>query len=424
MADDDAAGTTVKDRFERASSLGARALRPLHRPLPLPPAALRQGPFRQDAFPSPMHNRYNAAWLGYALGWSFLVCFITGLVSHFAQHPTSWFDLPAHPTWLYRVNQGVHVATGIASIPLLLAKLWTIYPHFWEWPPVRSIANAIERISLLGLVGGAVFELLTGVANIFHWYFFSFFFTTTHYFTAWVLMGSLLIHIGTKITMARDALKHPERYEHKHPARPVATSESAFSRRGFLGGAVATSAAITLVTVGESFSPLGSIDLLAPRKPGVGEQHLPVNQTAREAGVTTTILAASYVLEIHRGMTMKAMSMVDIADMPQHTVRLPITCVEGWSADGTWKGVRLRDILDSIGAPHHAHVRIESLEKGGLYRSSIVNPSHARDPLTLLATHLNGKVLDPDHGYPLRLIAPDRPGVLQTKWISQVVVLA
>jgi DMSO/TMAO reductase YedYZ molybdopterin-dependent catalytic subunit len=110
--------------------------------------------------------------------------------------------------------------------------------------------------------------------------------------------------------------------------------------------------------------------------------------------------------------------------MPQHTVRLPITCVEGWSADGTWKGVRLRDILDSIGAPHHAHVRIESLEKGGLYRSSIVNPSHARDPLTLLATHLNGKVLDPDHGYPLRLIAPDRPGVLQTKWISQVVVLA
>ena len=28
----------------------------------------------------------------------------------------------------------------------------------------------------------------------------------------------------------------------------------------------------------------------------------------------------------------------------------------------------------------------------------------------LLATHLNGERLDIDHGYPLRLIAPNRPG--------------
>ena len=35
----------------------------------------------------------------------------------------------------------------------------------------------------------------------------------------------------------------------------------------------------------------------------------------------------------------------------------------------------------------------------------------------LLATHLNGGRLDIDHGYPLRLIAPDRAGVLNTKWL-------
>ncbi len=29
----------------------------------------------------------------------------------------------------YRLTQGIHVATGIATIPLLLFKLWTVYPN-------------------------------------------------------------------------------------------------------------------------------------------------------------------------------------------------------------------------------------------------------------------------------------------------------
>jgi DMSO/TMAO reductase YedYZ molybdopterin-dependent catalytic subunit len=56
----------------------------------------------------------------------------------------------------------------------------------------------------------------------------------------------------------------------------------------------------------------------------------------------------------------------------------------------------------------------------GLYRVSTVAPPHARSPRTLLATGLNGSPLDPDHGYPVRLIAPNRPGVLQTKWVTKV----
>jgi DMSO/TMAO reductase YedYZ molybdopterin-dependent catalytic subunit len=46
------------------------------------------------------------------------------------------------------------------------------------------------------------------------------------------------------------------------------------------------------------------------------------------------------------------------------------------------------------------------------------------DPLTLLALLLDGEPLAIDHGYPCRLIAPDRPGVLQTKWVSRLEVLA
>lgn len=48
---------------------------------------------------------------------------------------------------------------------------------------------------------------------------------------------------------------------------------------------------------------------------------------------------------------------------------------------------------------------------------------YAEDPLTLLALELNGQVLTADHGYPARVIAPNRPGVLQTKWVTLLEVL-
>jgi DMSO/TMAO reductase YedYZ molybdopterin-dependent catalytic subunit len=67
---------------------------------------------------------------------------------------------------------------------------------------------------------------------------------------------------------------------------------------------------------------------------------------------------------------------------------------------------------------------VQSIEpQSQLYSSSVIDPQHAVDPDTLLALELNGEVLDLDHGFPVRLIAPDRPGVLQTKWLRHVVVL-
>ena len=98
--------------------------------------------------------------------------------------------------------------------------------------------------------------------------------------------------------------------------------------------------------------------------------------------------------------------------------------MEGWSATGRWRGVRLRDLLDRAGASPDASARLVSLERSGLYRESVVDGAHASDDLTLLALELNGEPLAPDHGSPVRLIAPNRPGVLQTKWVGRVEVLS
>jgi DMSO/TMAO reductase YedYZ molybdopterin-dependent catalytic subunit len=46
----------------------------------------------------------------------------------------------------------------------------------------------------------------------------------------------------------------------------------------------------------------------------------------------------------------------------------------------------------------------------------------ADDRRTLVALELGGQPLSIDHGFPCRLIAPDRPGVLQTKWLTSLEV--
>ena len=70
--------------------------------------------------------------------------------------------------------------------------------------------------------------------------------------------------------------------------------------------------------------------------------------------------------------------------------------------------------------PDDAEAYVESLEAHGRYRATTVPPPHTRDPLTLIALRLNGEPLHLDHGYPARLIAPNRPGVLQTKWVGRI----
>ncbi|MGI8537998.1 MAG: hypothetical protein ACR2K2_16315, partial [Mycobacteriales bacterium] len=104
---------------------------------------------------------------------------VTGLLSYAAYDPALggsndqtpgagllaaylWFDWFTSPSWLYRLNQGVHVLLGITLIPLVLAKLWSVAPKLFEWPPVKSVAQALERVSILLLVGSILFLLVTG----------------------------------------------------------------------------------------------------------------------------------------------------------------------------------------------------------------------------------------------------------------------
>ncbi len=379
------------------------------------PEWMRMGPLREGTFRSGLHQERIGAWLGIALGVAFGTCFLTGLLSHFIQHPPGWFTWPSRPAGLYRITQGVHVATGIASIPLLLAKLWVVYPHLWSWPPLRTIAHAVERISLFPLIAGALFLLVSGLNNVANWYPWAFFFPRAHYWAAWITIGALIVHIAAKLPITREVVWG----RHVQEERPGA----GLSRRGFLGTVAAAVGAVTLATVGQTFGPLRKISLLAPRDPAVGPQGFPVNKSAASARVLETARDPAYRLLVEGDVGRPLeLSLDELRALPQTSATLPISCVEGWSAEAEWRGVRVRDLLAMAEARDGARVRVESLQPRGLYRASELNTSHASDRDTLLALEVNGSELHIDHGYPVRLIGPNRPGVMQTKWVSKLTV--
>ena len=140
----------------RRPSLAQRAAQALHRhPGEMP------GPFGRSFWRSPIRGPWLTSVLGLVLLAGVSVAFVTGLLSYAAYNPDLnrvndethgkgllgfyLFSWPTHPVWLYRLNQGVHVTLGLVLIPILLAKLWSVLPRLFEWPPLRSPAHALER---------------------------------------------------------------------------------------------------------------------------------------------------------------------------------------------------------------------------------------------------------------------------------------
>ena len=144
-------------------------------------------------------------WVGICFG----IAFVTGLISHYAQAGNQPIPFPTSPAWGYRLTQGLHVVAGTAAIPLLLVKLWTVYPKLFQARPrgVReAVRTGLERASIAVLVAGSIMELGIGVMNVAHWYAWRFDFRRTHYALAWIVIGALLIHIAVKLPVIRSAL--------------------------------------------------------------------------------------------------------------------------------------------------------------------------------------------------------------------------
>lgn len=387
------------------------------------PLLRRRPPIPQESdFTSRLRSPAVSSRVGLWLGICFGLAFVTGLISHAAQSHDLWFAFPSRPVWGYRVTQGLHVISGTAAIPLLAVKLWTVFPKLFEKVPRPSkalVVTGLERGSIALLVSGAIFQLASGLANTAQWYPWSFRFRETHYAVAWVTIGALIIHVAVKLPLIRRSLRSD--LEESSDDRESATSQGALSRRGLLRTTWLAAAGAVLLSAGSTVPWLRKVSLFAVRS-GDGPGGIPINRSARAAHVIPAALSPAYRLTVAHGHRSLELSRAELTQMPQHTYDLPIACVEGWSASGRWTGVRVRDLLDLVGASADSDVEVISLQPRGGWRRSRLPANFVEDDATLLALRLNDEELSIDHGYPCRIIAPNRPGVLQTKWVARLEV--
>lgn len=418
-----------------------------HRPVP--------GPARPGFWRSPLRGPWLTSVFGLILLVGSTVLFVTGLLSYAAYNPDLapgndqtpgkgglgfyLFSWPTSPYWLYRLTQGIHVTLGVVLIPVLLAKLWSVIPKLFSWPPLRSPSHALERLSLLLLVGGALFEFVTGVLNIQLHYIFPGSFYTLHFYGAWVFIGAFVVHIAFRIPVMAKALRSRRlRSELRTPlSRTVSEpaddtglvspdpAPATMSRRGALGLVGAGSLGLLLVTAGQSIGgSLRRTALLAPRgqDPGEGPNGFQINKTAASVGIRARDIGPDWRLVVRGDGREHSFTRAQLLALPQHTAALPIACVEGWSTDDQhWSGVRLADLAALAGLRRNPPgVFVESVQRAGSFRSTQLRDNQVRDPRSLLALRVNGAALSPDHGYPARIIVPANPGVHNTKWVTRL----
>ena len=93
-------------------------------------------------------------------------------------------------------------------------------------------------------------------------------------------------------------------------------------------------------------------------------------------------------------------------------VRATLDCTGGFFSTQDWSGVWLSRLIADETAAASLHIRSAT---GYDRRFAIANAGRL-----LLATRLGGMALDAGHGFPVRLVAPDRRGYWWVKWVTEI----
>jgi DMSO/TMAO reductase YedYZ molybdopterin-dependent catalytic subunit len=146
-------------------------------------------------------------------------------------------------------------------------------------------------------------------------------------------------------------------------------------------------------------------------------QHLVTDFPVLSAGPTPEVDLARWRFSLRDGEQVLGEWNWDAFNaLPQTEIKADIHCVTTWSKfDTVWKGVTVDDLLCAVGrdGPPASYVMMHSI--GGyttnLPSADIVNGK------AMVATLFDGKPLDPEHGWPARLVVPHLYFWKSAKWI-------
>jgi DMSO/TMAO reductase YedYZ molybdopterin-dependent catalytic subunit len=287
-----------------------------------------------------------------------------------------------------------HGLAGLALSAFLFLKLRRVRHRVTgrAWT-VTTLLSVLLATVTLGALASGVWWVFGGALDLGPW-------------------GLLNLHIGLGLAVVPLLLSHlSQRF------RPPARSDLQGRRTALQYGTVLVGAAAAwraqqsanrlLDTAGADRRFTGS------REEGSGEGNaFPV--TSWVADDPDPIAAEAWTLSVEGAVeTPLSLSYTDVD--PTHEDRVLLDCTSGWYSEHDWRGLSVGDLLDRAGASDDAGwVQFRSVTG---YRWSLP-VEEARE--ATLATHVDGERLSHGHGFPLRLVAPERRGFQWVKWVEGV----
>jgi hypothetical protein len=130
---------------------------------------------------------------------------------------------------------------------------------------------------------------------------------------------------------------------------------------------------------------------------------------------TPSLDAGSWRLTIERGSTSRQLTLAELTSMATDEVAADLDCTSGWYTRQIWNGVRLDNVID------HNSID-ESVRSIGVWSATGYARRFPVEDLERLwiVTGVGGEPLSAGHGFPARLIAPDRRGFWWVKWVVRI----
>lgn len=118
-------------------------------------------------------------------------------------------------------------------------------------------------------------------------------------------------------------------------------------------------------------------------------------------------------------------SLDDLRNLPSKTQITRHDCVEGWSAIGKWKGVKLGELLEKVKLKPKARYVIfhcADADEDEVFYYESIDLEDAFHPQTILAYELNDRSLPVANGAPIRLRVERQLGYKMAKFIMEIEV--
>jgi DMSO/TMAO reductase YedYZ molybdopterin-dependent catalytic subunit/uncharacterized membrane protein len=336
--------------------------------------------------------------------WSILACVLletlTGIVSLGAGASEQW---PLF--WLHRV-------VGLVLVVLLVFKLRRVRPRLsrgrWDRATPVSVLTAV--VALAALATGIAWVLGADV-DVWFWTLLN-----VHIGLGLLVLPLVLLHLRSRFRWVRRADFEGRRTALQYGALLVGGTVAVRAQE--LLNDVADSAGATRRFTGSK--PVGGENGEFPVTSWVADDPDPIDPdawTLRVDGLVDSTVDRSYG-DLDTGNADGGDAGDGNADaVAVDDLRALLDCTSGWYTVEDWRGVRLGRLLDEAGvAPGGRWVTVHSVTG---YRWSFPI-DEARE--FLLATHVAGDPLSHGHGFPLRLVAPERRGFQWVKWVTRIEV--